>query len=112
MRDKTAAMQIVYKILCRNINPNVAKVGGLQSQGAKGEAVVVLLRTPGNAGSEVLRLSRRVNKGEDKSIHSSNYPLANSREYGQPRFRLKLYKCLQDFRYLFYATLGLSFPSC
>jgi hypothetical protein len=39
----------------------VAKVGGLQSQGAKGEAVVNLLRTLGNAGSGVLRLSRRVN---------------------------------------------------
>ena len=48
----------------RILNPNVAKVGGLQSQGAKGEAVVVLLRTLGNAGSEVLRLSRRVKKME------------------------------------------------
>jgi len=43
------------------LHPNVAKVGGLQSQGAKGEAVVHLLRTLGNAGSGVLRLSRRVN---------------------------------------------------
>jgi len=45
-------------------NPIVAKVGGLQSQGAKGEAVVSLLRIPpwrDNAGSGVLRLSRRVN---------------------------------------------------
>jgi len=41
--------------------PNVAKVGGLQSQGAKVPAVVNLLRTLGNAGSGVLRLSRRVN---------------------------------------------------
>jgi hypothetical protein len=45
-----------------NIHPNDAKAGGLQSQGAKGEAVVALLRTLGNAGSEVLRLSRRVKK--------------------------------------------------
>jgi len=43
------------------INHNVEKVGGLQSQGAKGEAVVNLLQTFGNAGSGVLRLSRRVN---------------------------------------------------
>jgi len=43
------------------VYPNVAKVGGLQSQGAKGEAVVNLLRILGNAGSGVLRLSRRVN---------------------------------------------------
>jgi hypothetical protein len=42
-------------------NLNVAKVGGLQSQGAKVEAAVTLLRTLGNAGSGVLRLSRRVN---------------------------------------------------
>jgi hypothetical protein len=41
--------------------PIDAKVGGLQSQGAKGEAVVNLLQTLGNAGSGVLRLSRRVN---------------------------------------------------
>ncbi len=44
------------------INPNVAKVGGLQSQGAKGAAVVDLLQTLGNAGSCVLRLSRRGKK--------------------------------------------------
>jgi hypothetical protein len=37
--------------------PNVAKVGGLQSQGAKGAAVVDLLQALGNAGSGVLRLS-------------------------------------------------------
>jgi hypothetical protein len=41
--------------------PIDAKVGRLQSQGAKGEAVVNLLQTLGNAGSGVLRLSRRVN---------------------------------------------------
>lgn len=45
-------------------------------------------------------------KDEDKSILSSNSPLVNSREYRQTRFRLRLYKCLQDFRYFFYATLG------
>jgi hypothetical protein len=43
------------------LNPIVAEVGGLQSQGAKGEAVVDLLRALGNAGSGALRLSRRVN---------------------------------------------------
>jgi hypothetical protein len=37
---------------------NVAKVGGLQSQGAKGAAVVDLLQALGNAGYEVLQLSR------------------------------------------------------
>jgi hypothetical protein len=40
-----------------SINPNVAKVGGLQSQGAKGAAVVNLLQALGNAEFEVLRLS-------------------------------------------------------
>ena len=40
------------------LNPIVAKVGGLQSQGAKGEAVVNLLPTLGNAGAGALRLSR------------------------------------------------------
>jgi hypothetical protein len=42
------------------INPNVAKVGELQSRGAEGEAVSVLLRSLGNKGSGALRLSRRV----------------------------------------------------
>ena len=47
------------------VNPNVAKVGGLQSQDAKGEAVPTPgLRALGNAGSGVLRLSRRVKKIE------------------------------------------------
>ena len=51
--------------------PNVAKVGGLQSQGVKGEVVVTLPRSLYNAGSEVLRLSRRVNN-MPKSTHPSN----------------------------------------
>ena len=45
----------------RCVNPIVAKVGGLQSQGVKGEVVVVLPQSRDNTGSEVLRLSRRVN---------------------------------------------------
>jgi hypothetical protein len=45
-----------------HVNPNVAKAGGLQSQGAKGAAVVDLLQALGNTGSGVLRISRRVKK--------------------------------------------------
>jgi len=37
-------------------DPSVAKVGGLQSQGAKGAAEAILLQALGNAGSGVLRL--------------------------------------------------------
>jgi hypothetical protein len=44
------------------LNPSVAKVGGLQSQDAKGAAVINLLQALGNAGSGVLRLSCRVKK--------------------------------------------------
>jgi hypothetical protein len=44
---------------CQSISPNVAKVGGIQSQGAKGAAVVNLLQALGNAGSGALRLSWR-----------------------------------------------------
>jgi len=44
-----------------SVYPIVSKVGGLESQGARGEAVVNLLRTLGNEGSGILRLSRRVN---------------------------------------------------
>jgi len=40
----------------------VAKVGGLQSQDAKGAAVVDLLQVLGNAGSGVLRLSCKVKR--------------------------------------------------
>jgi len=50
--------------------PNVAKAGGLQSQGVKGEVVVTLPRSLYKAGSEVLRLSRRVNN-MPKSAHPS-----------------------------------------
>ena len=39
------------------VYPIVAKAGGLQSQGAKGAAVVNLLQALGNTGSGVLRLS-------------------------------------------------------
>jgi hypothetical protein len=45
----------------KKVNPIDAKVGGLQSQGAKGKAVVNLLRTLGNVGSGTLRFSQRVN---------------------------------------------------
>jgi hypothetical protein len=55
------------------VNPNVANVGGLQSQGAKGEAVVSLLRTLGNAGSGALRLSRRVKKMEKNRTDPGMY---------------------------------------
>jgi len=41
---------------------SAAKAGGLQSQGAKGAAVADLLQALDNAGSGVLRLSRRVKK--------------------------------------------------
>ncbi len=46
------------------MHPDVAIVGGLQSQGAKSEAVVWLLRALDDAGSGVHRLSRRVKKME------------------------------------------------
>jgi len=60
------------KQLFSPVNPNVAKVGGLQSQDAKGKAVINLLRTLGNAGSGVLRLSRRVNNIASNRPHPLN----------------------------------------
>jgi len=54
------------------INPNVAKAGGLQSQDVKGEAVILLPQSLDNEGSEVLRLSRRVNNMA-KSIPSFEF---------------------------------------
>ncbi len=56
----TANLDMGYK-LCDGtyVYPNVAIVGGLQSQGAEGEAIVRLLRSLGNAGSGVLRLLHR-----------------------------------------------------
>jgi len=48
-------------MLCTKLNPNVAKAGGLQSQGVEGEAVIVYrepLATPDLMSSG---LSRRVN---------------------------------------------------
>ena len=40
------------------VDPNVAKVVGLQSQGAKGAGLGDLLQTLGNAVTYVLRLSQ------------------------------------------------------
>jgi hypothetical protein len=54
------------------MNPSVAKVGGLQSQGVKGEVVVTLPRSLYNAGSEDLRLLQRVNN-KAKLIPSFEY---------------------------------------
>jgi hypothetical protein len=48
-------------MVIQKINPNVEKAGGLQRQGVKGEVVVTLPRSLYNAGSEVLRISLRVN---------------------------------------------------
>jgi hypothetical protein len=59
--ELAAVLTKFHKLNMDEINPIVAKAGGLQSQGAKGEAVGFLPRTLGNAGSGVLRLSRRVN---------------------------------------------------
>ena len=61
--------------------PIVAKVGGLQSQGAKDEAVVNLLRTLGNAGSGVLRLSRRVNNMASNKPHPLNSPWVGNQKW-------------------------------
>jgi hypothetical protein len=63
------------------LNPIVAKFGGLQSEGAKGEAVVDLLRTLGNAGSGVLRLSRRVNNMASNRPHLLNSPLIGNQKW-------------------------------
>jgi hypothetical protein len=49
-------------IFFSSISPNVAKVGGLQSQGDKGAAVVDILQALANDGSGVLRLFRRGKK--------------------------------------------------
>ena len=62
------------------VNPNVAKAGGLQRQGVKGEVVVTLPRSLYNAGSGVLRLSRRVNN-MPKSAHLSNSLFGISRKW-------------------------------
>jgi len=63
--------------------PNVSKIGGLQSQGARGKAVVNLLRTLGNAGSGVLRLSRRVNNMASNRPHPLNSPRVRNQK-GEP----------------------------
>ncbi|MGD9115233.1 MAG: hypothetical protein PVI77_22935, partial [Desulfobacterales bacterium] len=60
------------------VNPNVAKVGGLQSQGVLRVSRSSLLRTRNNAGSEVLRLSPWVNNMAKNDpilrIHQWRYP--------------------------------------
>ena len=56
-QEVVVMISIVVAWCIGSLNPIVAKVGGLQRQDSKGEAVVNLLRTLGNAGSGVLRLS-------------------------------------------------------
>ena len=51
-----AANRVLFFIRPRPVNPNAAKVGGLQSRGVKGEAVVFLLQTLDNKESGALRL--------------------------------------------------------
>ena len=46
------------------VYPNVAKVGGLQSQGVKGTAVVIYRKPLTTQDLKFLRLSRRVNNME------------------------------------------------
>jgi len=62
----------IYSVNFKTINPNVAKVGGLQSQGDWGWSSSTLLRSLSNDESEVLRLSRRGNN-KAKSIPSFKY---------------------------------------
>ena len=52
---------LTFQSINWSINPNAAKSGGLQSQGAWGWSRSIILRTLSNAESEVLRLSRRGN---------------------------------------------------
>jgi len=66
---------------CNFFNPIVAKVGGLQNQGAKGEAVVNLLLSLGNTGSGALRLSRRVNSMASNRLHPLNSPKIGIRKW-------------------------------
>jgi hypothetical protein len=63
------------EVLIFSTELSVAKFRGLQSQGAKSEAVVNLLRTLGKAGSGVLWLSRRVNN----MASNRPYPLNSSK---------------------------------
>jgi len=72
--DKNNVNRLIFTstVAVYGLNLNVAKVGGLQSQGAKGEAVVNLLRTLGNAGSGVLGLSRRANNMASNRPHPLN----------------------------------------
>jgi hypothetical protein len=46
--DRQGITKVPQKTI--NIFPIVAKIGGLQSQGGKCEAVLILLRAPANSG--------------------------------------------------------------
>ncbi len=64
------------------VYPIDAKVGGLQSQGVKGEAVVHLLRTIDNEGSGVLRLSRRKHAKIDTILWIPPGVISNQHRFG------------------------------
>ena len=88
---------------------NVAKVGGLQSPGVKGEVVVTLPRSLYNAGSEVLRLSRRVNNNT-KSIPSFEFTDGDIQEASCCHNIYNYYGLFTLFCSVVYATKRFNFP--
>jgi hypothetical protein len=98
----------------KRITPNVAKARGLQSQGAKGAAVVNLLQAFGNAGSGALWLSALFLGKKDgiKSVRSSSSPLVYSSQNALTQCDFNTLNLFLTFCHLFYATLGLPMIYC
>jgi hypothetical protein len=89
------------------VYPNVAKVGGHQSQGVWGWSRSSLLRTLSNVESEVLRLSLRVNNMA-KWTHLSNSTMGVSKKQSVYYDIGNNYGPLSTFCYVVYATKGFT----
>ena len=94
----------------KKVDSNSAKAGGLQSQSVKGAAVVYLLQAHSNAGSGVLRLSRRVNKMASNRPN----PLAHQRINSRTALRsatCSLPRVIQTFGHFFMQQWGYRYQT-
>ena len=86
--------------------PNVAKVGGLQSQGGKGEAVVKLPRALDNAGYGVLWISRRGESMTKRKVFLE-FTQGGTHIYHQLIINMLICFMYKNICHVFYAALGV-----
>jgi len=112
-RGETPLPQLSYREIffcgCRQkLNPNVAKVGGLQSQGAQGRSRSKSTASPCQRRIWSPPAFPQGKKDGLKQAQSSSSPWVDSLQGASTRRRFNTHKALLTFCHLFYATLGLT----